>query len=212
MGMRMPETRWAVFKRQVINLRSCCILLVDSVESMTMHGLANPQFRICFFVCRLFVCQQASQPASQIYDHFHILTQTLQYKAWRCIMNSDSTLICYMFLSDAAMYLVCKIWGFRISVADNSGFLWCDTVSYWTTWQRRQCYIPEDLNPVLNMDECNSNLQQISLDTHNVMQWHNDFACLWQCCNCYFGLHYAGRDVYVLQAGFVSLEIEGYWL
>jgi hypothetical protein len=33
MGMRMPETCWAVFKRQVINLRSCWILLVDSVET-----------------------------------------------------------------------------------------------------------------------------------------------------------------------------------
>jgi hypothetical protein len=32
MGMRMPETSWAVFKWQVINLRSCCIWLVDSVE------------------------------------------------------------------------------------------------------------------------------------------------------------------------------------
>jgi hypothetical protein len=38
MGMRMPETCWAVSKRQVINLRSCCILLVDSVESTMMHG------------------------------------------------------------------------------------------------------------------------------------------------------------------------------
>jgi len=28
-------------KRQVINLRSCCILLVESVESMMMHGLRN---------------------------------------------------------------------------------------------------------------------------------------------------------------------------
>jgi len=43
MGMRMPETCWAVFKRQVIKLRSCCILLVDSVESMMMHGLVNPK-------------------------------------------------------------------------------------------------------------------------------------------------------------------------
>ena len=43
MGMRMPETCWAVSKRQVINLRSCCILLVDSVESIMMHGLANPK-------------------------------------------------------------------------------------------------------------------------------------------------------------------------
>jgi hypothetical protein len=30
-------------KGQVINLWSCCILLVDSVESMMMHGLANPK-------------------------------------------------------------------------------------------------------------------------------------------------------------------------
>jgi len=48
-GMRMPETCWAVFKGQVINLRSCCILLVDSVESMMMHGLANPKI---ISVCR----------------------------------------------------------------------------------------------------------------------------------------------------------------
>ena len=33
MGMRMPETYWAVFKWQVINLKRCCIWLVDSVES-----------------------------------------------------------------------------------------------------------------------------------------------------------------------------------
>jgi hypothetical protein len=43
-SMRMPETFWAVFKRQVINLRSCCILLVNSVESMMMHGVANTKF------------------------------------------------------------------------------------------------------------------------------------------------------------------------
>ena len=34
----MPETCWAVFKRQVINLRGCCILLVDSVESKCQVG------------------------------------------------------------------------------------------------------------------------------------------------------------------------------
>jgi len=43
MGMRMPETCWAVFKWQVVNLRICCIWLVDSVESMIMQGLANPK-------------------------------------------------------------------------------------------------------------------------------------------------------------------------
>jgi hypothetical protein len=45
MGMRMPETCWAVFKWQVINLRVCCIWLVDSVESMMMHGLVKPKIR-----------------------------------------------------------------------------------------------------------------------------------------------------------------------
>jgi hypothetical protein len=43
MGMRTPETCWAVFKWQVINLRNCFIWLVDSFECMMMHGLANPK-------------------------------------------------------------------------------------------------------------------------------------------------------------------------
>jgi hypothetical protein len=34
-----------IFKRQVINLKNCCIWLADSVESMMMHGLANPKPR-----------------------------------------------------------------------------------------------------------------------------------------------------------------------
>jgi len=46
MGMRMPETRWAVFKRQVINLRICCFWLVDAVVSTMMHGLANPKITL----------------------------------------------------------------------------------------------------------------------------------------------------------------------
>ena len=46
MGMRMPETCWAVFKWQVINLRICCIWLVDSVKSMMTHGLANPKIML----------------------------------------------------------------------------------------------------------------------------------------------------------------------
>jgi hypothetical protein len=44
MGMRMPKTYWAVFKRQAINLRNCCIWLVDSFECIMMHELANPKF------------------------------------------------------------------------------------------------------------------------------------------------------------------------
>ena len=34
----------AVCKRKVINLRNCCIWLVDSFECMMMHGLENPKF------------------------------------------------------------------------------------------------------------------------------------------------------------------------
>jgi len=45
MGMRMPETRWAVFKRQAIKLRDWCIWLVDLFECMMMHGLTNHKFR-----------------------------------------------------------------------------------------------------------------------------------------------------------------------
>jgi hypothetical protein len=44
MGMRMPNTCWAVFKWQAINLRNCCIWLVDSFECMMMHGLANHKY------------------------------------------------------------------------------------------------------------------------------------------------------------------------
>jgi hypothetical protein len=43
MGMRMPETCWAVFKRQAINPRNCCIWLVDLFEYMMRHGLINPK-------------------------------------------------------------------------------------------------------------------------------------------------------------------------
>jgi len=48
MGVRMPETCWAVSKRQVIYLRSCCILLVDSVESF-------PEFLICYIKLTLIL-------------------------------------------------------------------------------------------------------------------------------------------------------------
>jgi hypothetical protein len=36
MGMRMPETCWAVFKRRAINLRDWCIWLFDLFESKTL--------------------------------------------------------------------------------------------------------------------------------------------------------------------------------
>jgi len=44
MGMRMPETFWAVFKRQAINVRDWCIWLVDLFECLMIHWLTNPKF------------------------------------------------------------------------------------------------------------------------------------------------------------------------
>ena len=44
MDMRMSETCWAVFKRQVIKLRDWCIWLADLFEYMMMHGSTNPKF------------------------------------------------------------------------------------------------------------------------------------------------------------------------
>jgi hypothetical protein len=52
----MPETCCAVFKRQVINLRSCCILFVDSVESIIMYGLAKPNI-ICLLYGIVISCK-----------------------------------------------------------------------------------------------------------------------------------------------------------
>ena len=48
MGMRIPETCWAVFKRRAINLRDWCIWLVDLFKCMMMHGLANPKRSVVF--------------------------------------------------------------------------------------------------------------------------------------------------------------------
>jgi hypothetical protein len=56
MGMRMPETCWTIFKRQAINLRNCCIWLIDSFKCIMMHGLSNPQFKTleCSLTRRIF--------------------------------------------------------------------------------------------------------------------------------------------------------------
>jgi hypothetical protein len=48
MRMRIPETCWAVFKRQAIKLRDWCIWLVYLFEYMMMHGLTNSKFSELF--------------------------------------------------------------------------------------------------------------------------------------------------------------------
>ena len=47
MGMKMPETCWAVFKRRAINPRDWCIWLVDLFECMMMHAPTNPKHGLC---------------------------------------------------------------------------------------------------------------------------------------------------------------------
>ena len=39
-----------VFKRQVINLRNCCIWLVDSFECIMTHGFANTKSENCYWL------------------------------------------------------------------------------------------------------------------------------------------------------------------
>jgi len=68
MGTRMPETCWAVFKRQVINLRSCCILLVDSVE-ITLAGLVVTKSYPPHLL-------SLSRSLSQVHAHAHTRTHT----------------------------------------------------------------------------------------------------------------------------------------
>jgi hypothetical protein len=49
MGMRIPETCWAVFKRQAINLRNCFIWFVDSFE----RRISIPQEYTLLFLSRI---------------------------------------------------------------------------------------------------------------------------------------------------------------
>jgi len=51
MGMRTPETCWAVFKWQVINLRIWCIWLVDSVERVWLYGPSREPPPCCSGQC-----------------------------------------------------------------------------------------------------------------------------------------------------------------
>jgi hypothetical protein len=77
MGMRMPETCWAVFKRQAIKLRDWCIWLVDLVEDMMMQGLTNPKLRIP-------ICIKCKIDHIFKYFHFYLTKIWPQRKAHPC--------------------------------------------------------------------------------------------------------------------------------
>jgi hypothetical protein len=112
MGMRMPETCWAVFKWQVINLRICCIWFVDSVEnkcnslysigisgdkllSVTKEAPIRSQSNSCGngtdFVreCRFFQHHYPNSPYISFICHAHILN----------FSNSQLRQISYLSLS-----------------------------------------------------------------------------------------------------------------
>jgi hypothetical protein len=81
MGVRTPETRWAVHtsKRQVINLRSCCIWLVDLFETEIVFGVKKWQiyWRVsCRKVLCIAYCASCPSHAQSMVGKF--LTQYLR--------------------------------------------------------------------------------------------------------------------------------------
>jgi hypothetical protein len=101
MDMRMPETCWAVFKRQVINLRSCCILLVDSVERyMQVREWICHNFAISTTQGVWSACLRCREPETELTLawHFHkeLKVFVLQMKAQN--YNEDRMLITVMWL------------------------------------------------------------------------------------------------------------------
>jgi len=65
MGLRTPETCWAVNKCQVVNWRDCCIWLVIYLNRTMMHGLTNFKLTMCFF------------NQNQICSNFHMISLNL---------------------------------------------------------------------------------------------------------------------------------------
>jgi len=99
-------------KRQVINLRSFCVLLVDSVESMMMHGLTNPKFVSNLFLLFTYPCLY---PYSAffflvLYPHFspssYVFFFTSTY--FRYIPSSNLPAIIF-FLSHFLFLLSCHL-------------------------------------------------------------------------------------------------------
>jgi hypothetical protein len=95
MGMRIPETCWAVFKRQAINLRNCCIWLVDSIEStilikskaIPLQAWTGPEgsrrLRLSDFktigTCRWWGCQPYAPAA---FTHQEIFLVLISVRGW----------------------------------------------------------------------------------------------------------------------------------
>jgi hypothetical protein len=98
MGMRMLETCWAVFEWQVINLRIYYIWLVDSVESMMMHGPANTKCNkhVCLLILFIKRCNFFFRDVcvTWIYMWHPCLSRRYNDLTFRIILCWSSLLIC----------------------------------------------------------------------------------------------------------------------
>jgi hypothetical protein len=105
MGIKMPETCWAVLKRQVINLRNCCVWLVESFEYMIMHGLANPKFIFCIPFSRLlcpsfsefFICRSVRHVLPVIQPVIYSLRHSVSSKIFRWRTHSLTQSLVHSF-------------------------------------------------------------------------------------------------------------------
>jgi len=72
MGMRMPESCWAVFKWQAINLRNCCIWLDDSSEcSLNIAFASYITFRLNAFEQNSILGPHLSNKSSALQEAQH---------------------------------------------------------------------------------------------------------------------------------------------
>jgi hypothetical protein len=115
MGMRMPETCWAVSK-QVINLRSCCILLVDSVGnwiclfSSLKTGDLLTSFHLFIYPKRI----QCSVQSMKFQD-VHIHCQH-SYMSGLSIFNNLSSKV-------LSIYVFITVWQIRSALKRSYAFL-----------------------------------------------------------------------------------------
>jgi len=125
MGMRMPETCWAVFKGQVLNLRSCCILLIDSVENI-LHLCSKPtnaHWWIMLYHISIFTHMFRSLllPPSGFFTRILTLTSPLHYmpifKCWELLYHCNfvlSSLVLKRALFEPSINFEFKTNSFRV--------------------------------------------------------------------------------------------------
>jgi hypothetical protein len=107
LGMWLPETSWAVFKWQVINLRICCIWLVDSVKNM----------HICFY-------------SSMTTCFSQLLSQNVQNKA-NYSANIIHTVFCPILNVLLSKNKYSCVWQIALKVSKNQSTMFCIKLNLW---------------------------------------------------------------------------------